>query len=197
MGTGSKILSVLLRFCQLSSATIVVGLLSRFFHQLHVAPFGSTNGRLVYAEVIACLALVASIILIFPSKFSFYAWPVDVLLFILLIIAFGLLAGLNASCSSNWYWNYWGWNWGGFWGRPRPITVGTAGRPGCSSWRAILAFLFIGAIAWMFSAILGGFVSSELREDRAANTKRSIKERLMNKNKRAAQPETQETGYTV
>jgi hypothetical protein len=172
MGTGSKVFSVILRLCELCSSVIVAALLGRFFYLFHLGPDGSLNGRLIYAQVISCLAIIFSIILIPPFKYSFYAWPLDIILFIGLIVAFGLLAEvgrstlltllswfgpqLNSSCSSYWYWNYWGYYWGRFWTvAPRvTITAGAVDHAGCGSWRAILAFLFIGAMAWFLSAIL-------------------------------------------
>ena len=95
MGTTAKVLSVLLRLSELCSAVIVVALLGRFFYYLHIGPDTSTNGRLIYAEVISCLEIFASIILIIPAKYSFYAWPIDVLFFICSIVAFGLLAAVS------------------------------------------------------------------------------------------------------
>jgi hypothetical protein len=95
MGTASKVISVLLRLSELSSSIIVVGLLGRFFYYLNDGPNGDANSRLVYAEVISCLGIFASIILIVPAKYSFYAWPIDVIFFICSIVAFGLLAAVS------------------------------------------------------------------------------------------------------
>ncbi|USP73629.1 hypothetical protein yc1106_00903 [Curvularia clavata] len=192
MGTTAKVLSVLLRLSELCSAVIVVALLGRFFFYLSIGPDTSTNGRLIYAEVIACLEIFASIILIVPAKYSFYAWPVDVLFFICSIVAFGLLAALNSSCDSFWYWNYWGYYWGRFWtvGPRVTITPGVVGNAGCGSWRAILAFLFIGAMSWMLSASLGGFMFLEIREGRETHKATAIKEKLIHKNHRVSDPES-------
>ncbi|KAF2185316.1 hypothetical protein K469DRAFT_708101 [Zopfia rhizophila CBS 207.26] len=156
MGTGSKVLSVILRLSELCSSVIVVALLSRFFYLLHLAQDGSVEGRLIYTQVISCLEIIFSIVLIPPATYSFYAWPIDAIFFICSIVAFGLLANFNSSCSSYWYRNYWGYYWGRFWTvAPRvTITFDTIDHAGCGAWRAILAFLFIGAMAWLLSAIL-------------------------------------------
>src|SRR5690349_21206499 len=95
MGTGSKVCSVILRLGELCCSVIVVGQLSRFFWLLNRGPDSPSNGRLIYAEVMSCLALICSIILIIPAKYSFYAWPLDLLFFISLMIAFGLLAAVS------------------------------------------------------------------------------------------------------
>jgi len=194
MGTGSKVFSVILRLGELCSSIIVVALLSRFFYLTHLGPDGSVHGRLIYAEVISCLEIISAIILVFPYKYSFYAWPLDAIFFVCSIVAFGLLAELNNSCDSYWYYNYWGYYWGGFWTvAPRVnITAGVVDHAGCGSWRAILAFLFMGAMAWMLSAILGIFVFLEIREGRETHRTSTFKEKFMRKPNRAADPETQQ-----
>ncbi|EKG15329.1 hypothetical protein MPH_07457 [Macrophomina phaseolina MS6] len=194
MGTGTKAFSVILRLGELSSAAIVVGLLGRFFYLLHLAPHESAEGRLIYAEVISCLQIIFSILLLPPLKYSFYAWPLDATLFICSIVAFGLLADLNSSCSSYWYWNYWGYYWGRFWTvTPRDsITFRTVGSAGCGSWRAILAFLFLGTMAWLLSAILGIFTFLEIRAGHETHRTSAIKEKVMHKNHQTADPEAQQ-----
>ncbi|KAL5404254.1 hypothetical protein PMIN03_009294 [Paraphaeosphaeria minitans] len=163
MGTGTKVASVLLRFGELASAVIVVACLGRFFYYLNFTNVHA-NGRLIYAEVISALEIVFSLLLIVPARYSFYAFPLDIVFFICSIVAFALLANLNSSCSSAWYYNYWGFYWGRFWRVPN-VTVETIGSAGCRPWRVILAFLFIGAMLWLLSAILGAFVFTELRRD--------------------------------
>ncbi|KAH7110132.1 hypothetical protein B0J11DRAFT_599712 [Dendryphion nanum] len=194
MGTGSKVVSVILRFGELASAIIVVALLSRFFYLLHIAPDnGPTDGRLIYAQVISCLEMIFSLFLIPPLKYSFYAWPLDIIFFICSIVAFGLLASLDNSCSSNWYWNYWGYYWGRFWtiGPRFTVPFGVIGHTGCSGWRTILAFLFTGSMAWLLSAILGIFVSMEIHEGRETHRARAIKEKVLPTKNRQGDLETQ------
>ncbi|KAH7382116.1 hypothetical protein BKA66DRAFT_463746 [Pyrenochaeta sp. MPI-SDFR-AT-0127] len=193
MGTGTKVFSVLLRFGEFCSSIIVVALLGRFFYLLHIPSGTSTDGRLIYAQVISCLELIASMILFVPLKYSFYAWPLDAIFFVCSIVAFGLLADLNSSCSSRWYWNYWGYYWGRFWtvAPPGTITVTTVGSAGCGSWRAILSFLFLGAMAWLLSAILGGFVFVEIREGRETHRTSAMKEKIMRKKQHSVDSENQ------
>ncbi|KAJ4351128.1 uncharacterized protein N0V89_006467 [Didymosphaeria variabile] len=102
-----------------------MGLLSRFFYLINLANTPA-NGRLIYAEVISVLEIVFSILLIVPAKYSFYVFPIDVVLFICSIVAFGLLANLNSSCTSNWYYSYWGFYWGRFWRVP-DVSIATIG----------------------------------------------------------------------
>jgi hypothetical protein len=91
MGKASKVISVLLRFGELACATIVLGLMSRFFYLVDLGD-GPFQGRLIYAEVIAALSVFFSIVLMPPFTYSFYAFPLDFILFICNIVAFGLLA---------------------------------------------------------------------------------------------------------
>ncbi|KAK7190328.1 hypothetical protein DPSP01_006147 [Paraphaeosphaeria sporulosa] len=184
MGTGSKVASVILRFGAFASGVIVVACLGRFFYYLNLAN-AHANSRLIYAEVISVLEVIFALLLIVPAKYSFYAFPIDIIFFICSIIAFALLANLNSSCSSAWYYNYWGFYWGRFWTVPN-VTVATIGSAGCRTWRTILAFLFIGAMCWMLSAILGAFVFSEIRKGReVSETHRTtaMKEKILHHKK--------------
>lgn len=96
MGTASKVISVVFRLGELVCSVIVTALLGRFLYFLNLGN-GHANGRLVYAQVISCLGIVFSIILLPPIKYSFYAFPIDAILFVCWIVAFGLLA--DVSCS--------------------------------------------------------------------------------------------------
>jgi len=187
MGTASKVFSVILRFGELCSFVIVTALLGRFFYFEDIAPNGSINGRLIYAQVISCLSILFSIVLIVPLKYSFYAWPLDALLFICTIVAFGLLANLSTSCTSTWYVTYWGWYWGRLW-----VPGSRVSDVGCGSWRAILAFLFMGSMAWMLSAILGAFVFLEIREGRETHRATGLKEKIQRKDHRSPDAENQQ-----
>jgi len=95
MGTGSKVFSVILRLTEFCASIIAIGLLSRFFYLFHLGPDGSIDSRLIYAEVISCLGAIVSIISIIPWKYTFYAWPLDGILFICSTVAFGLLADVS------------------------------------------------------------------------------------------------------
>lgn len=90
MGTASKVISVLLRFGELASATIVAGILGRYLFLLADAN-AHANSRIVYTEVIAGLSILFSLILFLPFKFSFYCFVLDFVLIICWMVAFGLL----------------------------------------------------------------------------------------------------------
>lgn len=94
MGTGSKVASVILRLGAFCSSVIVVACLGRFFYYLNSAN-AHANGRLVYAEVISVLEVIFALLLIVPAKYSFYAFPVDIVFFICSIVAFALLANVS------------------------------------------------------------------------------------------------------
>jgi hypothetical protein len=94
MGATSKAVSVVLRVLQLISASIVAGILGRLLHLVHTA-HGHFNSRLVYAVTIAGLSIFFSLILIIPLLYSFLAFPLDLIMFILWMVAFGLLEGVR------------------------------------------------------------------------------------------------------
>jgi hypothetical protein len=100
MPTLSKILSAVLRFLELASATIVAGILGRFLHFAHIG-HGPDSGRIIYAVIIASISIVFSIVLLPPTRYSFYAFPIDFILFSAWIVAFGLLANVRLSKSSS------------------------------------------------------------------------------------------------
>lgn len=77
--TGRRVVNVLLRFFELCSAVIVVGIIGWALHRIHDGN-GSANGRLVYTEVVAALSIVASIVLMPPLRYVFKAWFVDLIL---------------------------------------------------------------------------------------------------------------------
>jgi len=89
MGTTSKVCSLFLRFFELACSAIVTGLVSRFFALVHSGR-GSHNSRLIYTLVIAVLGIVLSLVLMPPLRYSFMMWPVDIAMFIMWIVAFGL-----------------------------------------------------------------------------------------------------------
>jgi len=93
MGLASKIISVVFRVLELICACIVLGLLGRFFYVLHLGN-GAANGRLIYTEVIAGLSIAFSIILIPPLTYSFYAFPLDMAIFVCWMVAFGLICNV-------------------------------------------------------------------------------------------------------
>jgi hypothetical protein len=90
MGAASKGLAVILRLGELSCSVIVLGILGRF-----LAIVGQANtyadSRIVYAVVVASIAIAFSIIFFPPFTYSFMAFPVDFILFTLFLVAFCLL----------------------------------------------------------------------------------------------------------
>jgi hypothetical protein len=89
MGTASKVVSVIFRIGEVICASIVLGILSRFIYVVHVGN-GDIESRLVYTEVWACLSLAFSLVLIPPFLYSFFAFPLDGIMFIGWMVAFGL-----------------------------------------------------------------------------------------------------------
>lgn len=81
MGSAHKVASVVLRFGELISASIVVGILGYFLRRVDLAG-KSANGRIVYAVVTAALGIVCSLCLMPPLRYSFWAFPLDIVFFI-------------------------------------------------------------------------------------------------------------------
>ncbi|KAK4144586.1 uncharacterized protein C8A04DRAFT_11361 [Dichotomopilus funicola] len=154
MGAVTKVCSVLLRFGQLASSAIVLGLLSHFFHRARSAGAPHPSGRLIYTAVIAALSILAALITILPFAFSFWAFPVD----FVLSVAW-LLTGLH-TCRSGWFRGYWGL----YWSRVRQTGLRPGGGrlrrwAGCAAWRAVIAFCFIAFVLYLISGILVSYFS--------------------------------------
>jgi len=168
MGTESKLCSVILRFCELSSAAIVAGIVGRYLFLLTDAD-AHAGSRIVYAEVMAGISMLLSILLFPPLKYSFYCFPVDFTIFICWMVAFGLLCGLTGThaCDSYWYWNSWGYYWGRYWYTAPGIIVtpSLVGTSACGEWRATLAFSFIGGWCWFVSGLLGIIVITQYSDN--------------------------------
>ncbi|KAH7274712.1 hypothetical protein B0J15DRAFT_556514 [Fusarium solani] len=157
-GAAHKIASVILRFLELSSAVIVLGILSRFAYMISIAGV-HLDGDIVYAMVVAGIGIIYSIVFCPPFDSLFLSFPFDFVLFIMWIVAAGLLQTQTKThtCSANWYYDYWGYYWGRYW------TVGPVGRvtingAGCAQWRTVLAFSFIAWFLHLTSGILGIYV---------------------------------------
>lgn len=157
MGTTSKVLHVFFRVFEFICALIVTSILSYFFARVNDGN-GSSNSRLVYTIVISTISIVVSLGLLPPARYAFLAFPLDFIFFIFWIVAFSLLENLtiNGGCGSHWFWSYWGFYWGGYWWVPGPYdTPVLVGNSGCSSWRSVLAFSFIGCMCWLANALIG------------------------------------------
>lgn len=149
MGTISRILSSLSRFMALVSSVIVAGLLGRFV--AHLRQFGSNGGsKVIYTLALSGISIFFALIFLVPLKFQFWAFPFDFAMFVMWIVAFGLLTNLSPNCSG--FWHTWVWRFA--WGSNR-----------CNIWRTILAFCFIAAMAWLFNAALGMYRSFRDRKD--------------------------------
>ncbi|THX99531.1 hypothetical protein D6D01_10436 [Aureobasidium pullulans] len=155
MGTGSKIASIIIRANELLSAAIVVGILGHFLSIIDDAN-GSANGKIVYAVVIASLSLIFSIVLMVPLWFTFRVFPLDFVMFVCWMVAFGLLVNLTGTnaCSSAWYYNYWGYNWGRYYRTPVVTSSAVINNAGCADWRCVLAFSFMASMSWLGSFLL-------------------------------------------
>lgn len=76
---GSRVANVIFRFFQLSSAAIVAGIVGWALHRIDTGN-GSSNGKLIYVELVAAMSIVVSIVLIVPFEYVFKAWPLDIIL---------------------------------------------------------------------------------------------------------------------
>jgi len=166
MGTASKILSVAFRVWELICSAIVLGIMSRFIWAIRQSPLHSPNSRIVYAETVAALGIFFSLILILPMAYSFYAFPLDLSMFIMWMVSFSLLANRSSSCDSTWFWNYWGYYWGRWW-RVGPPSLTLVGRSGCGQWRAMLAFSFMASMTFLASFCISLYCLSRRREKQA------------------------------
>lgn len=91
---GSRAVSVLFRIMQLISATIVAGLVGRYLHNLHEGG-GNRSNRVVYTISIAGISIFFALLFMIPLKYQFYAFPLDLIMFILWMVSFGLLIGVG------------------------------------------------------------------------------------------------------
>jgi len=169
MGTASKVCSVILRVGELVSAAIVAGLLGEYLHYVSDA-HDSAGSRIIYTVALAGISLVVCLVCMAPVDILFYGFLLDGALFVMWMTAFGLLVNLsgNGGCNSTWYWTRWGWFWGGWYAVPVPNQVNQSlvGTSSCGSWRATIAWSFIGGWCWFLSACLGTYVVFRIREKR-------------------------------
>ena len=94
MGTASKFLSIVLRLLEFSFAAVILGIIATFLHYIRndgMAP----ESRLIYGITLAAISIVASIALFWPAKYSFYAFPLDFILFVMWIVCFALLEAVR------------------------------------------------------------------------------------------------------
>lgn len=94
MGGASKALSVCLRIAELIGSVIVLGVVGNFLRIVGDAG-ASADSRLVYVVVVASLGTFFSIILLPPFTYSFLAFPIDLILSVLWLVAFCLLESVR------------------------------------------------------------------------------------------------------
>jgi hypothetical protein len=156
------LLSMILRLAELAFAAIVAGITGDYLHSVQ----GSSTwdqGRFIYTEVVAGLSILLSIIWLFPFSGSFIHWPADFFISVAWWVAFGLLVNfLNGTCgyvSSNPLSNpshritadvgiphSYVFDWNG---------ISFNGTDTCPKWKADIAFVFLSALCWLVSALLG------------------------------------------
>lgn len=135
----TEVLSIIFRLAELAFAAIVAGLNGDYLHAARGASSWDL-GRHIYTEVVAGLSILFAIVWLFPFSGSFIHYPADFFLSILWFVAFGLLVDwLNDSCGYVFDWD--------------GITFGDTAS--CSQFKATIAFVFLSAICWLLSAILG------------------------------------------
>jgi hypothetical protein len=89
MGHFSKGIFVVLRLGELACAGIVLGLVSRLFWRLGQAGVHA-DSRLIYTEVVACIGIPFSIVFMLPFYVCLLSFPIDVIMFVLWLVAFCL-----------------------------------------------------------------------------------------------------------
>jgi len=99
MGMASKVISIFLRGWAFISAVIVTGISGSFIHHLHTHDLGSF-ARINYTISIAVISIVFSLVLMPPFRYTFWAFPFDAAMFIMWMVAFGLLAGVSSYMAS-------------------------------------------------------------------------------------------------
>lgn len=99
MGTASKVLSGLFRLVELGSAIIVAGIVGRYLSYVDDADVNA-GSRIIYTIVIAGISILAALVLLVPWQFTFFAFPLDAILFIMWIVSFGLLVNVSHTPAS-------------------------------------------------------------------------------------------------
>jgi len=133
-----RILSICLRIGELAFAAVVAGLSGEYLHVVHSSPDWSKK-RFIYTEVIAALSILLALFWLIPFSGGFIHWPVDVLLSVGWFVAFGLLVKFIGplQCGSIWNWS------------------NLTEKSQCEKWKADIAFIFLSAIFWLVSALVG------------------------------------------
>ncbi|KAJ5041255.1 uncharacterized protein L3040_005803 [Drepanopeziza brunnea f. sp. 'multigermtubi'] len=153
----SDILSVCLRVCELAFSILSASLTATHLHLTRntSATFSySQQNRLIYAEVIAALSILFSLLFLLPFTASLYHYHyrylisigIDIALSAALIAAFALLLNQRAHSHSHSH---------------SPSRNST-----CQILKANIAFLFLSSIFFFVSAVLSVYTCWNMNEDR-------------------------------
>jgi len=157
---------------KLAFAAVVAGLTGEYLHNTRSQSTWDRK-RFIYTEVVAGLSILLALLWLLPFTGSFIHWPVDFILFVSWIVAFGLLVDVShcpqtssafSSTAANLKEQFIGplncgsvFNWGDL------TQKGT-----CQKWKADVAFIFLSAIFWLASALVGlWFIHRHRRTNRA------------------------------
>ncbi|KAK7722310.1 hypothetical protein SLS64_000847 [Diaporthe eres] len=134
----TDLVSMLFRLAELVFAAIVAGITGNYLHASR-GQSSWTLGRFIYAEVVAGISILLSLLWLLPFSGSFIHWPVDFIISAAWFAVFGLLVDwLGGTCGRTFDWS----------------GLGFRGN-NCGSWKADEAFAFLSAICWLVSAVLG------------------------------------------
>jgi len=147
------LLSLALRIGELAFSATVAGLTGSYLHAQKDQSAWSKK-RFIYTEIVAAIGILFSLLFLLPFTASFIHWPMDLLLFAMFMVAFGLLANFIGpmNCGSIWNWN------------------GITGKATCDKFKADLAFCFLASIFFLASALLGIWVMHKRRTTHTTKT---------------------------
>lgn len=90
----ARVASIVLRIAELVFATIVAGINGDYLHAVrHTSSW--SQGRFIYTEVVAGIAIFFSLIWLIPFSGTFEHWPVDFVISAAWFAAFGLLVDVS------------------------------------------------------------------------------------------------------
>ncbi|KAI1085188.1 membrane-associating domain-containing protein [Whalleya microplaca] len=135
----TDLFAMIFRLAELAFAAIVAGINGDYLHSVKNTSSWD-QGRFIYTEVVAGIAIFLSLIWLFPFSGSFVHWPIDIIISICWFVAFGLLVNyLDGACGYVFNWN----------------GVSFSRYDACGRWKAVIAFAFVSAICWLVSALIG------------------------------------------
>jgi len=113
-------------------------LIGSYLHAYHESTNTWPQGRFFYTEIVAAISIFMALFWLIPTATSFLHYLADFALFVLWMVAFGLLVNFIGPlhCGSVFSWS--------------DITEkGT-----CQRWKAAVAFSFLSSIFWLASCLL-------------------------------------------